>query len=189
VAAGPAQTTRWSAGSVHGTAGTALRTGWWSVRAAWWLLLWESTGWRATLGRARETAGWSARSWLIRDIAPRAAAVRVVPGRPLRLASALPVIMLVVHVKRPPRPACINTRFGGRTSFGAVSPVGHSAAVLLRGFSSPRFPRTYDCTRWFQLHVRQTSTTYTVNSSKRVAIFTSSSAVRAEPVACLSSSP
>lgn len=42
------------------------------------------------------------------------------------------------------------------------TPVGdHSAAVLRRGrrLSTPPVPRTYDCTRWFQLHVRQTSTT------------------------------
>ncbi|SEG85265.1 hypothetical protein SAMN02982929_04557 [Saccharopolyspora kobensis] len=37
----------------------------------------------------------------------------------------------------------------------------HSAAVLRRERRSfkPPVPRTYDCTRWFQLHVRHTSTT------------------------------
>lgn len=47
--------------------------------------------------------------------------------------------------RRPPVLATINS---------------HSAAVLRRGWvSTPGVPRTYDCTKWFQLHVRHTSTT------------------------------
>lgn len=64
----------------------------------------------------------------------------------------------------------------------------HSLAVLaLRRVLADRdrcggaSPSTYDCTRWFQLHVRQTSTTCTVNSSFVSASRTISSSLRAEP--------
>src|SRR5581483_10267446 len=67
----------------------------------------------------------------------------------------------------------------------------YSAAVRRRDrlLPTPLVPRTYDCTRWFQVHVRHTSTTNTLNSSYSAAMRLSSSAVRADPAACLSSSP
>ena len=56
-------------------------------------------------------------------------------------------------------------------------------AVRVRGepLAGRGRPSTYDLTRWFQLHVRHTSTTCTANSVKRVASRTSSSALRADP--------
>ncbi|AXX34333.1 BclA protein [Actinosynnema pretiosum subsp. pretiosum] len=61
--------------------------------------------------------------------------------------------------KRPPRPA--RRVRAVRWSHQPHRERGHSDAVLRRGLVEPipRVPRTYDCTRWFQLHVRQTSTT------------------------------
>src|SRR5690606_41475835 len=73
----------------------------------------------------------------------------------------------------------------------AVTAILPAAAVLRRDRPpcKPPVPKPYDCTRWFQLHVRHTSTTWTVNSLNVVAILASSLGPLAEPDACLSSSP